>query len=248
VSEIGAADAARNNAAWCDAVCGAHGCPGELSATHWLTRAPTPPGYPNLVTLEPAAAPAMAAVRELERARPPAGWAVKDSFSVLSLETAGFRVLFEADWIVLRPQLARCREGGRWIRVRSEPELTAWESAWGESASQPRVFLPALLGRSEIAFLAALDDAGAVVAGVVASGSRNAVGLSNFFAREEREAVRAASVEAAQREFPGLPLVGYESGRDLAECRALGFLPLGPLRVWIREVAATCGRGPAEER
>jgi len=238
MSEIGAADAARNNAAWCDAVCGAHGCPGERTGGYWLTRAPTPPAYPNLVTLEPAAAPALEAVRELERARPSQPWAVKDSFSVLPLETAGFRLLFEAEWIGRPVQLARPRAGGRWIRVRSETGLAAWEAAWGESASQPRVFLPALLGRSEIAILAALDGAGAVAAGVVANRSGDAVGLSNFFAREERAARRAAGAEAAQREFPGLPLVGYESGRDLAECRALGFLPLGPLRVWLREVAA----------
>jgi hypothetical protein len=237
MSEIGAADAARNNAAWCDAVCGAHGCPGEHSGSHWLTRAPTPPGYPNLVTLEPAVAPAMAAVRELERVRPSEAWAVKDSFSVLPLEPAGFRLLFEAEWIVRPAQLARPGEGGRWIRVRSEPGLAAWEAAWGESASMPRVFLPALLGRSEIAILAALDAEGAVAAGVVANWSGNAVGLSNFFAREEREALRAGCVEAAQREFPGLSLVGYESGQDLAESRALGFLPLGSLRVWLREGA-----------
>lgn len=36
--EIGIADAARNNAAWCDAVCSAHGAPGELRDSHWLTR------------------------------------------------------------------------------------------------------------------------------------------------------------------------------------------------------------------
>lgn len=239
MSEIGAADAARNNAAWCAAVCGAHGCAGELTGSYWLTRAPTPPGYPNLVTLAPAAAPALEAVRELERARPSAAWAVKDSFSVLPLETAGFRLLFEAEWILRPAQLAHPRAGGRWVRVRSESELAAWEAAWGESASQPRVFLPALLGRSEVAILAGLDDAGAVAAGVVANRSGDAVGFSNFFAREEREARRAAGVEAARREFPGLPLVGYESGRDLAECRALGFLPLGPLRVWLREGAAT---------
>jgi hypothetical protein len=239
MSEIGAAAAARNNAAWCDAVCFAHGCPGELAGSYWLTRAPTPPGYPNLVTLESEAAPALEAVRELEKARPSEGWAVKDSFSVLPLETAGFRLLFEAEWIRRPAQLARPRAGGRWVRIGSESELAAWEAAWGESASRPRVFLPALLGRSDVAILAALDDAGAVAAGVVANRSGNAVGLSNFFARDEREARRAAGIEAAQREFPGLPLVGYESGRDLAECRALGFAPLGPLRVWLREVAAT---------
>jgi hypothetical protein len=235
MSAIGAADAARNNADWCDAVCGAHGARGERAPSHWLTRAPTPAGYPNLVTLEAALAPAMAAVRELERVRPSEAWAVKDSFSVLPLEPAGFRLLFEAEWIA-RPALpARPPGSGGWTRVRSEPALAAWEAAWRESAAKPRVFLPVLLERSDVAFLAALDAEGGIAAGVVASRSPNAVGLSNFFARREREALRAGCIDAAQREFPGLPLVGYESGQDLAESRALGFVPVGSLRVWLRE-------------
>jgi hypothetical protein len=158
---------------------------------------------------------------------------VKDSFSVLPLEPAGFRLLFEAEWLV-RPVLP-AHPHGRWTRVRAEPALAAWEAAWGESASKPRVFLPALLERSDVAILAALGAEGEVTAGVVANRSRKAVGLSNFFAREEREALRAGCVDAAQREFPGLPLVGYESGQDLTESRALGFVPVGALRVWLRE-------------
>jgi hypothetical protein len=31
-------------------------------------------------------------------------------------------------------------------------------------------------------------------------------------------------------------LVGYESGRDLAAARDLGFSSLGALRVWVKEV------------
>ena len=43
--------AARNNAAWCDAVCRAYGAPGEFDDELWLTRRPAPPLYPNAVTL-----------------------------------------------------------------------------------------------------------------------------------------------------------------------------------------------------
>ena len=32
----------------------------------------------------------------------------------------------------------------------------------------------------------------------------------------------------------GLPLVGYESGADLAPPVATGFEQVGPLRVWVR--------------
>jgi len=44
-----------------------------------------------------------------------------------------------------------------------------------------------------------------------------------------RSAVRAV---AALR--PGLPVVGYESGEDLAAAREAGGRVLGPLRVWTR--------------
>jgi hypothetical protein len=32
--------------------------------------------------------------------------------------------------------------------------------------------------------------------------------------------------------FPGLPIVGYESGAELALTQALGFEAVHPLRVW----------------
>ena len=241
MSEIGVAAAARNNAAWCDAVCSAHGSPGEFSASHWLSRAPVPPYYPNLVTLDPALEPALAAVRELDQAPPSASFAVKDSFAVLPLEQAGFRLLFDAEWI-FRPAL-RDRPprspGGRWVRVETEPALAAWEAAWGESLGQPRIFRPALLRRSEIAILAALGGDGRLTAGVVAHRTDRVVGLSNLFVRgEEGGSLRAECIEAAMEAFPGLPLVGYEAGDDLAQSRALGFASLGALRVWVKETQA----------
>jgi len=232
---IGVADAARNNAAWCDAVCSAHGAAGEHSDSHWLCRSALPPHHPNLVTLAPASEPALAAVRELERARPAASWAVKDSFATLALAPLGFRLLFSAEWIA-RPPISRPSTRARWLRVETESALSAWEAAWGESRGRSRIFLPALLRRTDVAFLAALDGGGAIAAGVVANRTANAVGLSNAFAQgEEAASLRAACVEAASEAFPGLPLVGYESGPALAAYRALGFTSLGSLRIWARE-------------
>jgi hypothetical protein len=126
--------------------------------------------------------------------------------------------------------------GTPWRRIRSAPELAAWEAAWGESPGQPRVFLPPLLDRSDIAILALPDSNGSFRAGIVANRTEHAVGVSNFFSKEEEsQALRAAGVDAATDAFPGLPVVGYEAGSDLAECRALGFDSLGSLRVWLRE-------------
>lgn len=243
------ADAARNNAALCDAVCSAHGNRGEWSSGYWLTRSATPPYYPNLVTFDPACEKAMTGVAELERDRPSPAWGLKDSFAVLSLEREGFRLLFQAEWIT-RPSLPSDRpsRAGTYLRIESEsartgppdlPGLADWENAWGEGDGQERIFLPALLQRSEIAFLAIVDGAGGIRAGAIANQSDSAVGFSNFFCVGEevvaaRQDLRAECIEAAMHTFPGLPLVGYEAGHDLVESHALGFHSLGALRVWLR--------------
>ena len=235
MSALGVADAARNNAAWCSAVCGAHGSPGEFVDAYWRTRAAAPTYYPNLVTLAPEPALALAGVRELERARPSASWAIKDSFGTLPLEHAGFDLLFEADWIVRPASPRRGPVAARWCSVQSESELAAWENAWGQSVGQAPIFLPALLRRKEIAILAARDRDGEIVAGVVANRAANSVGITNLFLRgAEGESTRAECIEAVADAFPGLPLVGYESGQDLADSHALGFSSLGSLRVWVK--------------
>jgi hypothetical protein len=245
LSAIGVADAARNNAAWCSAVCGAHGDPGEFSEAYWRSRAAAPAYYPNLVTFVPESALVISAVREFDRARPSASWAVKDSFGTLPLERTGFRALLEAEWIVRPASARRALQSACWSRVEKESELAAWESAWGQSAGQARVFLPALLRRDEIAILAARAGDGEIVAGVVANRAANAVGLTNLFVRGAAgKATRGDCVDAAAAVFPGLPLVGYESGKDLADSRALGFSSLGSLRVWVKRVSVLAALAP----
>lgn len=71
--------------------------------------------------------------------------------------------------------------------------------------------------------------------GAVASRRVGAVGLSNLFARTARGDARVECLAAAAAAFPGLPLVAWESGGDLAEARAVGFAQIGPLRVWERD-------------
>lgn len=95
--------AARNNAEWCDAVCRARGSTGRFSAPLWLNLHPTPPYYPNAVTLQPDAVEAqMEAVAALRQALP-TGFAVKDSFAALDLAPQGFAPLFQATWIRRAP-------------------------------------------------------------------------------------------------------------------------------------------------
>jgi hypothetical protein len=232
---IDAATAARNNAAWCDAVCEAHGRPGEVTSSLWWTRSAAPPLYPNLVTLDRSREPALSAVRALDAAGLGSDWSVKDSFAVLPLDRHGFTILFDAEWIVApvhrRPVSSR---RGRWTKVDSKAALERWETAWGESAGRPRIFLPGLLRRDDVAILAGCDGE-ATVAGVIANRTDGVVGISNLFApRHEPVAWRAACVDAVRERFPGMPVVGYETGAWLDEALAAGCETLGRLRVWIK--------------
>jgi hypothetical protein len=84
----------------------------------------TPPYYPDAVTLDRSAV----GERILERVDTSPGCSVKDSFASLDLSSAGFRVLFEAEWIQRTP--GRPTLGGtalRWSRVREDAALIAWE-------------------------------------------------------------------------------------------------------------------------
>ncbi len=233
---IHAEAAAANNALWCEVVCRAHGRPGELSGSLWLNRAAVPPGYPNVVTLDRSPDPALEAIRALRDAPLPAGWGVKDSFGVLPLHEAGFRTLFEAEWICRPPELGlpdRAHPDLDWRRIESGEALLDWETAWGESRGGPRIFPPALVDRADIAIFGAFDgslEPGNIVAGVIANRTGDVVGLSNLFGR----GTEGGAIRAVSRAFPGLPLVGYESGDALAVSRALGFRSVGPLRVWVR--------------
>jgi hypothetical protein len=230
--------AVRNNAAWCDAVCRSHGGPGTFEPHAWVSRAATPPFYPNLVTLSGAegAEAQFATVTSLAASGLARPWAVKDSFATLDLIPLGFRPLFDATWIgrlaalpfppVVAPDV-------EWVVVREAVMLAAWEAAWGAEAEPPeeRVFRPALLADPAVAILAGVRD-GRVIAGVVANRSDGVTGLSNLFVPHDVPALRAAALTVVAAVFPGTALVGYEHGAVLAAMLALGFTALGPLRVW----------------
>jgi hypothetical protein len=85
-------DAARNNAELCHLVCGG----GRFGPDAWTTPAQPEGPYPDAVTLRPGAS-VPAILRELD---PGTGCSIKDSFADLDLVPEGFRILFEAEWIV----------------------------------------------------------------------------------------------------------------------------------------------------
>ncbi len=144
---------ARNNAAWCDAVCRAHGAGGEHLPTLWVHRGPVPAFYPNVVTTQPGrASDALAEVGALAL---PGRWGVKDSFAELALAPLGFGVLFDAAWL-WRAAPGGAAEGSG--RVRDADTLARWEAAWG-GGGMPRheTFPPALLEDPAVAMLAAQE-------------------------------------------------------------------------------------------
>ncbi|MGO9603989.1 MAG: hypothetical protein ACLQAT_11410 [Candidatus Binataceae bacterium] len=232
--------AARNNAEWCDAVCRAHGNPGEFYEGMWLSRHRVPRFYPNAGTLTEPSQRQLDLVDELIAAHLLPGWALKDSFCMLDLVSRGFRELFTAQWIYLPASgvkdVAPAGEAARWEVVRSDRALaeseTAWSRAGGGDGTEDRIFLPSLLKREDVVIIAGYRD-DRVIAGAIANRSDGVVGWSNFFAPQPAMFdCGAASLAAIARVFPRLPIVGYEHGDDLRNAHALGFESIGPLRIW----------------
>ena len=86
--------AVRENATWCDAVCRLHRLRPTADPHVWWSPHRTPSGYPDAITLDPAASE----LDVLGRINDGPGASVKDSFAALDLAPDGFRVLFGASW------------------------------------------------------------------------------------------------------------------------------------------------------
>jgi hypothetical protein len=239
--------AAHNNAMWCDEVCRAHDRPGEFHETLWLTRLGTPRFYPDAVTTAgaEAASEQLKAIADLIGSNRQREWFVKDSFHCLRLNSLGFAPLFDAEWIAMsaRPDATRRQPGDRSIIVTDEAGLSAWERSWADEDAKaaaiplPRVFMPRLLAVDGIVFVSIQGEDGSAGGGILNRGS-DVVGLSNLFG-SQMDRVWRSLIATAGELFPGLPMVGYEHGHDLAVAKLAGFETIGPLRIW---------RLPAAER
>jgi hypothetical protein len=223
-----ALSAADNNARWCDAVCRSHGLATRFVSDLWIAPQGSPRFYPDAVTLGPGAS-AAALVAQLPRAE-----SVKDSFACLDLAPEGFGVLFDASWISQRSPVLAAR-ALLWNAVRDAGELDDWTAAAGlvgilraELLADPRNRIFA--GRE--------SEHGPIAAGVIANATGRVVGVSNVFTLEPEEAVVWRDLQGVVAgAFPGRELVGYEHGDDLEHAIGSGFSPIGPLRIWWREIA-----------
>jgi hypothetical protein len=232
VSTPSVADAARNNAAWCDIVCRTHGGGGAFSRDAWSTPTRSPQFYPDAVTLDTGAG----AEQLLTLVDASTGCSIKDSFATLDLTPAGFGLLFEAEWIC-RPTDDGSTPGisTAWQPITDPGSLVEWETAWAGSAGSTSLFRPQLLEDPNVVVLGN-HVAGEIVEGVVLNRGADVIGLTNLFTRRgDLDAAWNAATNTASALFPNEAIVGYESGSDLSAARRHGFVSLGPLLVWMND-------------
>jgi hypothetical protein len=210
--------AALNNAHWCDAVCRAHGRPGTFLPHAWVNAEPVPRFYPNAVTIahdEAAIAEQRSTIDILLKSHLPGRWAVKDSFNALDLSRQGFDVLFEASW----------------IRNVMPVDGPSTDIAW-QQETQGKTPLP--FDDANFAMFTGRRGYG-VVAGGMLYRADGVVGLSNVVAdAADAVAVWRSLSLLATKMFPRMPLVGYESGRELQAASDAGFETGDPLLVWVK--------------
>ncbi|MBI3196311.1 MAG: hypothetical protein HYZ40_02140, partial [Rhodospirillales bacterium] len=207
-----------NNARWCDAVCRAHGHPGRFLPHVWVNAETVPRFYPNAVTLavgNTALEEQRSTIKILQKSNLPGRWSVKDSFNTLDLSRRGFELLFDA----------------RWIRNMMPASGPSTDIAWQRETKGT-----ALLPYDDPDFAMFTGRRGfRVVAGFMLYRAEEVVGLSNVVAETtDAAAVWHSLTLLAAQTFPRLPLIGYESGRELEAAEAAGFERGDRLRVWVR--------------
>jgi hypothetical protein len=225
--------AARNNAEWCDIFCRSHGVTGTFHSDAWASAVRTPECYPDAVALDRS----LSGERILSYVDSSTGCSIKDSFAAMDLNPTGFRVLFEAEWIVRPPQPPpNARQAGlRWELIRDRAMLRRWEAARARDAPPNDSFLPALLTHPNVSIAAGYAGQ-ELIAGAIFNRSASAVGISNVFsAADDLNQAYEGCSRLVANDFPELPIVGYEAGNGLAAARSQDFRSVGRLVVWVKD-------------
>ncbi len=172
--------AALNNAEWCDVICRSHGARTRFDDVAWTSPTRTPPYYPDAVTL----VSDLSIPDLLARIDSSMGCSIKDSFASLNLTGHGFRVLFDAQWIVC-PNTWRLAKvvAPDWELVRDREDIATWVEAWREADGPTDALRVDVLAHDSVAVLAARSG-DRIVAGAIATHTSNVVGISNVFAEE----------------------------------------------------------------
>jgi hypothetical protein len=221
---------------WYDDLCALHGVGSMLVDGLWSALETPPPLHSDAVVVEPE----VTADRVLARLDGRDRCGVKDSFATMDLSGDGMRLLFAATWMH--------HDGGRqrkrrtppgWVAVTGADELAEWTGKHDTA----EVLLPPLLRRAHFRILARYAD-DRLVAGAVARLGSGTVDVSNVYTVPGHSLDWAELAEAVAAVFPGRPLVGYERGDALAGALAGGFVPLGELRVWVRQACPILGGWP----
>jgi hypothetical protein len=209
--------AVAENARWCSLICRLHGVDSRIVDGVWRAAASPPPYYPASITLR-RGVPAAAVV-------PPApDLGIKDSYADLRLTELGCVELFEGSWIVGPAAADGPAAEPRWAAVTTAAGLQRWRAAHGSADA----LTESLLAEPGVGVLYA-DDDGSMACGAVLHRTSELIGVSNVFGEPDWRELAAV----ANARFGNLPVVGYESGAQLAAARAGGWSELGPLRVWL---------------
>ncbi|WP_336785177.1 hypothetical protein [Paenibacillus sp. MMO-177] len=213
-----------NNIVWCGIVCETHGIAATSRKHIWKTTSKSPPYYPDVITSSRHVT--VDEVIDIIANKETTG--IKDSFANLDLSPFDFEVLFTADWIYHAPVASLESIQPGWCHVTTEHELADWTSAHGLE----NVIKPELLERRDVKiYLKKNKDE---VSGFIANLGANAIGISNVFSSANIENTWSDIHNIVSLDFPGLPMVGYESGTDLTAALKSGWTTVGPLRVWVR--------------
>lgn len=185
----------------------------------WVNAETVPRFYPNAVTLaigDAALEEQRATLAILGKSNLPGRWSVKDSFGTLDLSRHGFGPLFDGHWIRSTMPLPGPASDIVWQRETSGKATLPWDDRDFAMFTGRRGFR--------------------VVAGFMLYRAAEVVGISNVVCEAgDAAAVWPSLSLLATQTFPRLPLVGYESGRELEASEAAGFERGDRLIVWVTD-------------
>lgn len=215
--------AIQNNIDWCVKVCETHGVGETRIKNVWAAVSKAPPYYPDIITSNRnATAEEVMEFIDGRQIR-----SIKDSFAKIDMSAYGFQILFEAEWIYYPPGKGNTNVSSPWQVIRLQKEFDVWTQASGLTD----VIRPELLKRKDVKFF--IRRIGDKYAGFSASSGYGVVGISNVFSEADMNGELWLEIRrAASREFPGLPLVGYERDEHLQAALAARWISVGTLLIW----------------